>query len=112
MIDPDELKGRVKCCACQGSFENSEKLNLVALMKVAQWPNPAWGNLILRVWGFAIAVVCDNCVKKNNKIRFAVEWDNNGRHIKYHPVDELLDVPPEIFKPLDMLEPGRHGIAG
>lgn len=112
MVDWKKLKAKLKCCACEGTLKDSELINMIGLMKVAKWKMPHWGNATLRVWRLAMAVVCDRCVKEKKQPKFAVEWDNIGVDIKYHPVDELNDVPKEIFKPLGMLEPGRQRVAG
>ena len=110
-MDEKLIKTKVKCCACGGSLKDSDNINMVGLMKEADWKFPAWGNVLLKVWGFASAVICDKCVKENKPIKFAVEWTQDLSFVKYHPVEKLKDVPPEIFEPLDMLEPGRHGVA-
>lgn len=81
-------------------------------MKEAEWKFPAWGNILLGVFGFASAVLCDNCVKEGKKPKFAVEWAEDLSIVKYHLVEQLRDVPKEIFKPLDMLELGRHRVGG
>jgi len=106
------IRRKVKCCACGGSLEKSSHINMVALMKVAKWKFPVWGNLLIRVWGLAVAVLCDDCVKAKKKPKYAVEWNDDLSVVKYHPVESLEDVPEEIFKPLDMLEPGRERVAG
>ena len=105
------IGANVKCCYCGGSLKNS-RINMVCLMKEARWKYPCWGNVLLKVWGFASAVLCDKCVKEERKPKYAVEWDKNRGVVKYHPVKDLVDVPKEIFEPLDELEPGRHGTAG
>ena len=109
-MDEKLIRARVKCCACGGPLGN--RVNMVCLMKEAKWKYPAWGNVLLRVWGFASAVVCDKCLKENREIKFAVEWSQDFSIVRYHPVQKLRDVPPEIFEPLDILEPGRHGVGG
>lgn len=106
------IKTRVKCCGCRGSLNDSEQINLVCLMKQAKWENPCWGNVLLKVYGFASAVLCDKCIKDGKQPQFAVEWNKDFSVVKYHRVEDLIDVPQEIFEPLDDLEPGRHGIAG
>jgi len=106
------IKEKIKCCACGGSLADSKEINIICLMKEAEWPHPTWGNVILGVHGFASAIVCDNCLKERKKPKWALEWDQKTLETKYHPVKELKDVPKEIFSPLDQLEPGRHGIAG
>jgi hypothetical protein len=106
------IRAKVKCCSCEGSLEKGH-INIIALMKVAQWQYPCWGNVLLGVHGFASAIVCDKCLKSRKKVKFAIEWTTPDLSIvKYHPVEELDDVPKEIFKPLDELEPGRHRTAG
>ena len=112
MFSESFIREKVKCCACGGSLKGSQQINLMCLMKEAEWEYPCWGNFLLRVHGFASAVLCDKCVKENKKVKFAVEWDKNHEIVKYHPVKDLVDVPKEIFDPLDELEPGRHGTAG
>lgn len=84
---------------------------MVALMKEAEWLFPTWGNFLLGVMGFASAVLCDKCIEQKKKPKYALEWDKKRGIVKYHPVDKLRDVPEQIFAPLDMLEPGRHGTA-
>jgi len=106
------IKEKIKCCACGGSLVNSKGLNIMCLMKEAEWPHPTWGNVILGVYGFASAILCDDCLKKRKKAKWAIEWDQKTLETKYHPVEKLKDVPEEIFSPLDELEPGRHGVAG
>jgi len=81
-------------------------------MKEAEWLHPTWGNVILGVYGFASAIVCDKCLKERKKPKWALEWDQRTLETKYHPVEKLKDVPREIFSPLDELELGRYGIAG
>lgn len=105
------IRAKVKCCACGGSLKDSQNINMVCLMKETKWKYPCWGNFLLGVLGFASALLCDKCVKENRKAKFAVEWDKDRGLVKYHLVEKLRDVPPEIFAPLDELEPGRHGTA-
>ena len=105
-------KAMLKCCCCGESLESSEHINAICLMKKAKWEFPTWSNIILRIGGFAQCFVCDNCLKEKKKPKLAVEWDKWGRNIKYHPVEDLEDIDPEIFSPLDELEPGRYGVAG
>jgi len=114
MPDYKTIKVKVKCCACGGSLENSENINFICLMKEAVWEHPCWGNILLRLWPpcFASAIVCDKCLRENKKVKFALEWNLDLSVVKYHTVEDLKDVPKEIFKPLDELEPGRHRIGG
>ena len=107
------IKAKVKCCACGGSLEGSH-INMVCLMKEAKWGYPCWGNILLGLWPpcFASAIVCDNCLHEKKKIKFALEWSQDLSVVKYHPLEDLKDVPKEIFDPLDELELGRHRIGG
>jgi len=112
-MDDKKIRAKVKCCACGSSLEKSRLINIICLMKEATWEYPCWGsNVLLKVWGFASAIICDNCAKERKEPKYAVEWNQDLSIIKYHPVEELKDVPEEIFEQLDMLEPGRHGVAG
>lgn len=111
MLNPEAVKKKSKCCACGGSLADSKRLNLVALTKEADWPWPVWGNYLLGLMGLAVAVFCDKCIKEKKEAKFAVEWNAKTGAITYHPVEELEDVPKDLFKPLDILEPGRHKIA-
>jgi len=108
----ERIKEKIKCCACGGSLADSKEINVMCLMKEAKWKYPTWGNVILRVYGFASAILCDKCLKERKKPKWAIEWNQKTLVAKYHPIGKLKDVPEEIFSPLDDLEPGRHGIAG
>lgn len=59
-----------------------------------------------------MAIRCDDCYRNKTKVKHAIEWNKDFSVIKYHPVEELIDVDPEIFTPLDELELGRGKIAG
>jgi len=111
---PDErmIRAKVKCCACGGSLLDSARINVVCLMKEAEWLWPCWGNVLLGVLGFASAILSDKCLRERKRPKFALEWNQDLSIVKYHPVAELRDVPKEVFKPLDLLEPGRHGVGG
>lgn len=109
-MDEKLIREKVKCCACGGPL--GSRVNMVCLMKEAKWKFPTWGNILLKIWGFASAITCDKCLKEKRKIKFAVEWNHDFSVVKYHPVEGLRDVPPEIFAPLDILEPGRYRVAG
>jgi len=111
-MDEELIRLKVKCCCCEGSLKSSKRINLVGLMKEAQWAFPVWGNLLLGIMGFANAVICDKCLKEKKKPKFAVEWTEDLNVVKYHSVEELRDVPKEIFKQLDQLEHGRRRVAG
>lgn len=97
-----DLKTKLKCCACEGSLHNSKRLNMFFLMKIAKWPFPTWGNALLHVHGFAEACICDDCLNEHKMAKFAVEWDINHKNIKYHPIEQLKDIP-EYLR--EMIEP-------
>jgi len=42
----------------------------------------------------AIAILCDKCVEKNRKPKYAVEWDMKHNSVKYHLIKNLKDLPP------------------
>jgi len=115
-MDDKVIRAKVKCCSCEGSLLDSSRVNMILLMKEAEWQHPCWGNILLGVWGFASAVVCEKCLREKKEPKFAVEWNKDLSIVKYHPVEQLKDVPEEIFKPLAWLEPElepyRHKIAG
>ena len=106
------LKDTLKCGACEAPLKDSKQVNVVLLLKEAEWQFPNWGNILLGIRGFASSVLCDKCVKEHKKPKLAVEWNPTTHAITYHPVDKLKDVDPHLFDLLDVLEPGRHGIAG
>lgn len=81
-------------------------------MKETAWQWPCWGNLLLGVLGLASAILCDECTKEGRKPKFALEWNQDLSVVKYHSVEQLKDVPKEIFEPLDQLEPGRRRVGG
>ena len=105
------LKDTLKCGACEAPLKDS-KLNIILLLKEIEWEQPDWGNLLLGIRGFAIGVLCDKCVREKKKPNLAVEWNTTTHAVTYHPVDKLKDVDPHLFDLLDVLEPGRHGVAG
>ena len=97
------IRNNVKCCACGKPLKNSEYINGVLLERKARWKNNTWGNLIIGVSRYAIAFVCDECVKKKAKPKFAVEWSDDEREVRYHPVDELEPMSDKEKALLDML---------
>ena len=77
-------------CACNGSMKKSAHINMVALGKRAEWKYPIAGNVLIgQPCIEAVAVVCDECIEKKAKIRYAVEWGDPCWGIRYHPVEEL-----------------------
>lgn len=95
-MNPEDVKRKVKCCSCGTPLRNSKHINIVFLQKMANWEWPSWGNILVGVWGFACAVLCDDCVKHKKKPKFAVEWNEDLSVIKYHPIEELDDMQLEL----------------
>jgi len=85
----DWIRKNVKCCACGASLKNSKYINGVLLERKARWKTNTWGNFIVGLSGYAVAIVCDECVKKKAKPKFAVEWSDDKKEVRYHPVEEL-----------------------
>lgn len=95
----DELvRRKVKCCFCGGSMQNSHYVNVILLTKLAEWENPCWGNFLIGVSGLASAILCDKCKKEGKKPKYALEWSKDLSTIKYHPVENLKDIPEEIVQ--------------
>jgi len=109
----DKFVPKTKCCACETPL-SLEHVNGICLLKEATWKFPVWGNILVKVWGLAVAFVCDECVRKKAVIKFAVEWI--GDEVKYHPLVQLKDVDPKVFEPLARLDPTfqqrSYGIGG
>ena len=92
----DWVKRVVKCCACEGSMQDSKHVNLICLNKMATWEYPRWGNILVSdkyPTNRAGAIICDRCIEERRKIKFAIEWDNKRTYVKYHKVEDLKDLP-------------------
>jgi len=92
----EKIKQNVKCCACGGSLQNSKFVNGVCLDKLATWEHPIWGNILVKdkyPEPRATAVLCDDCIRKKRKAKFAVEWNKDYSQVKYHKVEDLKDLP-------------------
>jgi len=99
------IRENVKCCACGRPMKNSKNINGICLDKLATWENPVWGNILVKEKypeKRAVAIICDDCVAKKSKIKFAVSWSNEYTNIQYHKIEELKDLPP--IKEKDVLE--------
>jgi len=83
----EEIKAKGKCCACGKPLRNSEHINIIALDRRATWEHPRWGNVLLKLDGYAVAFLCDKCVKQGKCPKYAVEF--KGNEIIYHKIDEL-----------------------
>jgi len=92
----EKIKKNVKCCACEGSLENSKFVNGVFLDKLATWQQPIWGNILVRnkyPEPRATAILCDECIRKKREAKFAVEWNEDLSQVIYHKVEDLKDLP-------------------
>ncbi|RLA64062.1 MAG: hypothetical protein DRQ88_11540 [Epsilonproteobacteria bacterium] len=86
------ISENVKCCACGGKI-GSEHINIIQINKKATWSAPAGSIVSNQAGGFgALAVVCDDCIQNNKKLKFAVDW--SGDEIKYPSISELDDLEP------------------
>ena len=104
------IKNNIKCCACCKPLKDSKYINGVLLERKAKWKNNTWGNVIAGVSGYAVAIVCDECVKKKVKPKYAVEWDDDKKEIRYHPVSELE--PMSDREKLLLTIAGKNAVAG
>lgn len=93
----DFIREKIKCCSCGGSLKNSKYINAICLDKLATWDYPVWNNILVEdkyPEKRAVAYVCDECVENGKEPKYAVEWDEERKTVKYHPIDELKDLPP------------------
>ncbi len=52
------------------------------------------GNVLKGTSGIATAIVCDECLEAQKPIKFAIEYQNDGKEaypekIVYHPIEQL-----------------------
>jgi len=90
------IKKNVKCCACEGSLENSRFVNQICLDKLATWEYPTWGNILVKdkyPEPRAAAILCDECIRRKRKPKYAVEWNKDFSQVRYHQVEDLKDLP-------------------
>lgn len=89
------IRAKVRCCACGGSLKNSRYINIITLDKLATWEYPVWGNVLVKEKypeNRASAILCDKCIRKKAKPKYAVEWDNKHTYVRYHKVEGLKDL--------------------
>jgi len=92
----EKIRENVRCCACEGSLQNSKFINGVCLDKLATWKHPTWGNILVKdkyPEPRATAILCDDCIRKKRKAKYAVEWNKDYSQVKYHKVEDLKDLP-------------------
>lgn len=82
-------KMNCKCCTCGGDLGMSESLNYCVTKKIATWKCPVFGPVNCPWFpGRAVAFLCDECVEKERKVLFAIEFEE-GQPPKYHALDSL-----------------------
>jgi len=92
-MDEDWAKKNIKCCACGGTLETSRFMKAVEIEKLATWKYPVLGRIDIPDYGpRAVAIVCDECIQKKEKIRRCIEWEDSPYQIKYHDIESLEDV--------------------
>jgi len=92
------IRKRVKCCACDGTMGNSEHINMIQLDRKANWKFPTAANILSSdVRPRAMSVVCDKCVNGKCSPKYAIEWNQKTRKIRYHKVDGLENLPAWIL---------------
>ena len=92
----ENIKKYVRCCACGGSLESSKFINGITLNKLATWKHPTWKNILVKdkyPEPRATAILCDNCIEKHAKPKFAVEWNLDEGIVTYHDIKQLKDLP-------------------
>jgi len=88
------IKENVKCCACGMPIRLSPHINIILLGLQAEWKYPAAGNILTgQPCIEALAIICDDCLKRKAKIKFAVEFEENPKNVKYHSVEKLQQLP-------------------
>ena len=66
----DQIKDKVRCCACEGTMADSVNMNIVTTSKVSTWKFPVSRNILIKNSpSMAVAIVCDNCIKEQKKIK-------------------------------------------
>ena len=85
------VRRNVRCCCCGRNIHG--EIVIYRLDKEATWESPVWThNLLIFEPDRALAIICQECAEAGGKPKYAVEWD--GENVKYHPVEELRDLPP------------------
>ena len=91
-MDIDWARKNIKCCACGGTLETSKFINVVETKKLAAWKYPVFGRVDIPDYKpRALAIVCDECIQKKEKIRYCIEWEGSPYQIKYHEIESLED---------------------
>lgn len=91
-----KIRERVRCCACGKSLKSGKHVNVICLDRLAAWKYPCWGNILAMdkyPMNRAMAVLCDRCVSESQQSKYAVEWCNDLKIVKCHPVEGLQTLP-------------------
>lgn len=81
-----------RCCACGGTLETGGRINIAVTEKLATWKCPVIGRFDVPDYGpRAIAIVCDECMQKNEDVRYCIELEGPPYRIIYHDVGSLAD---------------------
>lgn len=95
-----KIRQNIECCACHVPMCESEHINFASLPKLATWKHPVAGNALAEdKWPRAIAVLCDKCIEKNSKPKFAVEFRKDAADVIYHDIYTLDDLSPLFPEP-------------
>jgi hypothetical protein len=88
-----------KCCKCGRMMKdtNTKYVNIVQLPYAATWKYPVMGNVITGQSGLACAVICDECQKDPEPVKYAMEYlelvgEGGADSIVYHIITELEPV--------------------
>ena len=84
----DWMIKKVKCCACGKPLKNSECNHIIYLRYKAKWKGSTWSHPLLGIPRCALAVICDECIRKGTKPKYALERTDEDEP-RYHPIDEL-----------------------
>jgi hypothetical protein len=107
------IKQNIRCCACGQSMFKSRFINGITLDKLATWDYPVWNNLLVadkHPEKRATAIICDDCVEKKRKVKYAVGWDKNYSDVKYYPVEQLKHLPPITEEEVRQAEAEKLGL--
>lgn len=102
------IREKVKCCACEGSLNESMNMNVMGLLLIAEWPTPTAANVYFPGDPLqAIAILCDRCLAAGPRgkpgIKYAIQWTKDAEVVTYHPVEDLDPMPAEVIEKYRLL---------
>lgn len=83
----DNIFMKCRCCSCARPMTESTHVNLVMTNRKATWKFPVTGNLLDGRSGIATAVVCDQCLEKNEHPLLVLQFEDG--QVIYHDIDTL-----------------------